>query len=399
MGSSALCPVCCIDKTIPVFNKNNMPRYSCERYFTRESALNAPKEKVDFHFCVNCQFMFNRAFNSSEMDYLINYEVSRSYSEYFSNYLLSVCREINETFPLANKTVVEVGCGDGQFLMHLGELFKFKGWGFEPSLSKSHRQFSHKDLGFIGDYYNREYLTTDPDLIILRHVLEHQGDPFSFLDSIIGGRCSSSCAVYVEVPALEWIVDNEQVNAFSHDHCSYFSRSSLDLVHRRLGYVCKQMSFTFEDEYLQYFGTRSAPYESSRYTLPPNGSGSSKPDSDSGADRTIAFSKRIPTILEGLKEIFSEDNGKTILWGAGGKGITLLNILDITYKQLPFVVDINPERNNTYIPVSGQQIISPQRLQAIQPQTVIITNASYSNEIAVQLQRLGVQAKIRHVLC
>ncbi|GAH10904.1 unnamed protein product, partial [marine sediment metagenome] len=64
------------------------------------------------------------------MDYKEDIETSRKCSEYFNNYIISVCKQVNEIFSISNKRIVEIGCGDGQFLIELRKLFVYEGWGF-----------------------------------------------------------------------------------------------------------------------------------------------------------------------------------------------------------------------------------------------------------------------------
>jgi hypothetical protein len=389
--------MCKSEDTIAVFKKSGQPRYSLERHFSRESALNAKRENVDFYFCLGCQFLFNKIFNHSLMNYLVDFECSRKFSDYFNNYLLSVCQDINEVFSVEGKTVVEIGCGDGHFLMKLRDLFKFEGWGFEPSLIQSKKELSYKDLKFIGGYYGRDYLNKRPDLLILRHILEHLGNLVGFFEEVVMRQGVSPLAIYVEVPAMEWVVGNDQVVAFSNDHCNYFSKNSLELLFESFGYLRKRLSFSFKNEYLQYFGANS---KLNKTIQCPNEDGNSRDNCayrENLISQAVSFAKRIPDILERLRTYFFIAPQDTVLWGAGGKGTLLLNTLDITYEQFPFVVDSNPNRHNTYIPVTGQQVISPNHLKNIQPEYVLITNPSYYDEIALQLVQLGVKAKIKIV--
>ena len=147
-GVVSQCPVCRWQFVIPVFNKAGLPCYVLERHYTRKDALAAKTGDVDFYFCLGCQFAFNNTFDSSLMDYLLDYESSRTHSEYIDDYLYSVCGEINDIFPVTGKTVVEIGCGDGHLLMKVRELFEFKGWG-EPSLSRTQTNIVCKDIKFV----------------------------------------------------------------------------------------------------------------------------------------------------------------------------------------------------------------------------------------------------------
>ncbi|GAG82764.1 unnamed protein product, partial [marine sediment metagenome] len=257
-----------------------------------------------------------------------------------------------------------------------------------------------KDIKFIPDYYSSDYLNKKPGLIVLRHILEHIVDPKDFLTSIICNQKLYPSDIYVEVPDWEWIVDNDQVMMFSNDHCSYYSKNSLELTLSLCGFKCEQLSTTFEDEYLQYFGKEISlsvskqlndTPESLKYNRDLHLKGYSGTDL---TDKTKSFIRRIPKVLERFKSYFSRTSNDAVLWGAGGKGAILLSTLGISYKQLPFVVDSNPNKHNTYIPVTGQQVIPPDRLKIIRPRYVFITNPSYYKEIESQLNSLGIKARI-----
>jgi len=390
----SLCPVCGSENSIDVFKENGRPRYALQRHTSRQSALQCDKENVHFVFCVDCQFTYNKNFDPSVMDYQEDIESSRKYSEYFNNYIISVCKQVNDVFSVRKKTIVEIGCGDGQFLIELRKLFKYEGYGFDPSLIRSNRVPHYKDLKFVPDNYNSDYLNKKPDLIVLRHILEHIADPNDFLTPIICNQEVHPSGIYVEVPDWEWIVDNDQVMMFSNDHCSYYSKNSLELALSLCGFKCEQLSVTFEDEYLQYFGKEISlndTPESLKYNRGLHLKGYSGTDLNS---KTKSFIRRIPKVLERFKSYFSGTSNDAVLYGAGGKGTILLSTLGISYEQLPFVVDSNPNKHNTYIPVTGQQIIPPDHLKIIRPRYVLITNPSYYIEIASQLDSLGVKAQI-----
>ena len=89
----------------------------------------------------------------------------------------------------------------------------------------------------------------------------------------------------------------------------------------------------------------------------------------------------------------SDEGKKVVVWGAGSKAVTFLNILK-TRDLVQFVVDINPRKASLFVPGTGQQIIEPSSLAGYKPDTVIIMNPIYRDEIAKMLKDLGVQADI-----
>ena len=80
--------------------------------------------------------------------------------------------------------------------------------------------------------------------------------------------------------------------------------------------------------------------------------------------------------------------------GGAGKGITLLNMLNIPYGELEYVVDSNSAKWDTYIPVTGQQVVSPAMLEKLKPKRVFITNKNYYGEISAELTKYGLNPEI-----
>lgn len=378
------CPVCESKNLLPIFSKEAMPLYNLERHYNQNSALNAATGKIEFYLCQDCTFVFNAAFDESAMGYSVDYESARSHSKYFDNYLGQVCQDLDNVFNVSDKTIVEVGCGDGEFLKKLRGNYEFKGYGFDPSLVTDQiAQF--RDLQFVRGYYTYGS-PIFPDIIVLRHVLEHQKNPHWFLDKIIPGTTTNNkLGIYIEIPDWEWIVNTNSIYAFSYEHCSYYSRYSIEHALSSRGFQPEKISFTFDNEYLQYYGVNIPVSRLVKYD-------------QSKAKETIVlkselFKDKMRVLMEELKKQILSISDNAVLWGAG-KGTVLLNILDISYNQLKYVVDINPARHNTYIPRTGQHLVSPEFIKEMKPKYILITNHQYYNEIRSQILKLGVQADI-----
>ncbi len=58
-----------------------------------------------------------------------------------------------------------------------------------------------------------------------------------------------------------------------------------------------------------------------------------------------------------------------------------------------YVIDINPTRQDRYIPCSAQRVASPDFLPSYRPDVIIITNALYEREIREQVAELGVSCE------
>jgi ABC-type Fe3+-hydroxamate transport system substrate-binding protein len=93
--------------------------------------------------------------------------------------------------------------------------------------------------------------------------------------------------------------------------------------------------------------------------------------------------------LEGMKAA----GKRVVVWGAGSKGVTFMNALDAG-NVIEYVVDINPRKQGKYVSGAGQEIVSPEFLQAYRPDVVIIMNANYREEIGRMLEEVGVTAEL-----
>lgn len=85
---------------------------------------------------------------------------------------------------------------------------------------------------------------------------------------------------------------------------------------------------------------------------------------------------------------------RVVVWGAGSKGVTFLNMLGIDHSFVPFVVDLNPRKRGLYVAGTGQQVVAPDFLREYKPEKVLVMNAAYREEIERMLEELGVKAEI-----
>jgi hypothetical protein len=379
------CPICESSDISPIFTDARVTKYGLQRHFTREPALQAEQGELAFHMCCQCTFVFNAAFNPATMDYMVDYESSRSHSQVFRDYMNGVAEEVKEVCDIEGKRVVEVGCGDGHFLTALRQKATFAGYGFDPSVLTDTLRTSFSDLRFVRGRYTSQSLPRPPDVLLLRHILEHQGRPHDFLESLWPDERSAEVGmkIYVEVPDWGWIVDHLQIQALSYDHCSYYSPSSMERLLNKYGVTADRVGCRFDNEYLAYFG-------SIRSGRPPQ----QVIGTDHLIDKTQAFGRVVKELIANMRDLIERYGADAVVWGAAGKGTLFLNLLNLDYNCLPYVVDSNPRRHKTYIPVTGQQVISPEDLRSLKPRCVLLTNRLYAHEIAGQLDALGVHSEM-----
>jgi hypothetical protein len=80
-------------------------------------------------------------------------------------------------------------------------------------------------------------------------------------------------------------------------------------------------------------------------------------------------------------------------WGAGGRAISFFNALNIK-TEIAYAADINIHRQGKFLPVTGQQVVSPDFLVNYNPDAILITNKAFEQEIRKQISDLGLSPAI-----
>ncbi|MBW2490982.1 MAG: methyltransferase domain-containing protein, partial [Deltaproteobacteria bacterium] len=170
----SFCPVCTSEHTYPVVQINDVPVFCNVLCSSEEEALQAPKGDIHLSFCHQCGHAFNRVFDTKKLNYSEKYENSLHYSSIFHEYAVSLAKKMVEKYQLHHKDIIDIGCGQGEFLNLLCQFGENRGLGFDPSYKKDRLNSRFQNIAHvINDYYSEKYTGYPADFISCRHVLEH----------------------------------------------------------------------------------------------------------------------------------------------------------------------------------------------------------------------------------
>jgi hypothetical protein len=82
-----------------------------------------------------------------------------------------------------------------------------------------------------------------------------------------------------------------------------------------------------------------------------------------------------------------------VLWGAGSKGVTFLNMVEGA-DRIDRAVDINPHKRGLYVPGSGHPVVAPSDLVGLRPATAVVLNPLYVDEVRQQLAELDLPTEV-----
>ncbi|MCZ6673643.1 MAG: class I SAM-dependent methyltransferase [Verrucomicrobia bacterium] len=391
--STNCCPACESDQLRPFFRVDQAPVHSILLIHSQDEALNFPKGTLDLCACEECGFIFNRLFDASLQSYSEGCEETQGFSPTFARFHQELAQSVVDRFQLHHKTVLEIGCGKGEFLEMLCELGPNKGIGFDPAFRPDRLDIPEgMDLRVYQEFFPETYTLETPDFVCCKMTLEHIPDVLTFVSRLrksLGDNLK--VPIFFQMPETQRVLGDTAFWDIYYEHCSYFTKGSLGRLFRRAGFEVKDLWTAYDGQYLMI---EAFPAPDS--TVAPHLKEGPVGDLLADVDR---FASAIQQETLRWKNFFSEgarDGEKTVLWGGGSKAVALLTTMRIS-DEVQYVVDINPHRQGTFLAGCGQEIVSPEFLKEYQPDRVVIMNAIYVDEITKDLIALGLQPDISTV--
>ena len=384
--SCACCPVCGADRARPVITLDAVPVLCNQLWPDTASARAAPHATLALTICEACGHLWNTAFEPDRVTYDPSYESSLHHSAAFRAFADGLARRLVEAHGLRGARVVEMGSGQGDFLARLVAAGMARATGFDPSF----RGNAAPGVTIHATLFDPEMTEERGDLVLSRHVLEHLADLRGALAALLSALDPDGArAVYVEVPNALWTLTEGGVWDLIYEHVSYFTPASLRRLAAEIGLLHIEITPCFGGQYLSLDARAGAPP-----VARPVG-GAEVAGLVAAAD---AFAAQVETMRRDWAARLADWRGEgrqIVLWGAGAKGVTFLNIVEGT-GAIGHVVDISPDKRGRYVPGAGHRIEGPEEMaQAARgPIEVIAMNPLYRDEIALRLAALGVAARL-----
>jgi hypothetical protein len=387
-ADAAHCPVCNGSETRPFLIVPDVPVFCNVLWPTRTAALAAETGDIELALCDDCGHVFNSAFDDAKLAYSEAYENSLHFSQHFNQYARDLATRLVDTYGIRGKNVIDVGCGGGDFLALVCEIGANRGYGFDKSYPGSQPQSDR--LTFVRDFYGERYAHVPCDLLCCRHVLEHIEQPFEFMTTIRKSLADRrQAAVYFEVPNSAFTLDDLGIWDLIYEHCSYFSESSLERLFGLSGFKVRHVSQAYGGQFLCIECVLSETGD--RQTGTPRTSQSVRLSVDRFPNRYRDKLQHWQAVCRDL----DRSGKKAVVWGGGSKGVTFLNILKPT--AVLGVVDLNPRKHGRFVPVTGHELMAPDRITELQPDVVLVMNGIYRDEIARFLEAKGLSPELLSV--
>ncbi len=373
------------------YHVDDVPVHSVLLMHTQYDAITYPKKNISLALCVSCGFIQNTSFNPHCHEYSERYEETQGFSPHFQKFSHDLAADLIERHKLQNKTIVEIGCGKGEFLTLLCRLGNNRGIGVDASYV-AERDIDQDDIDivFIQDIFEEHTsVIAEADFIVCRHTLEHISGTAHFLrklrQAIPNGH---SPAIYFDLPDTTRVLKEAAFWDVYYEHCSYFTPTSLANVFRAEGFSPSNLYRLYDDQMLAIEARPGISDLDIKFDL--------ELSVEEIAITASAFGQQVKRTIHNWRVCIKEANltGRSVtIWGSGSKAVSFICAVGVDC-HIDAVVDINPYRQGSFLPGSGHKIESPEYLSALPSGMMIIMNPVYQLEITQDLARLAVDAEV-----
>lgn len=317
-----------------------------------------------FH-CEDCHFLFaaekKTPASSQSFSYLNDPELSR----FRKSLLPKILRQRQDA-----QRFIDVGGADGSFVA------LFQGQGrklfcldpYAPDLKLAKKRglitFQQKLSSSWAKKKRGQF-----DVALCTQLLEHCPRPRLLLKNL-REILSPSGLLYLEVPSLEWIIEEKQNCAFIPEHINYFSLSSLVKI---LGNEWKLLEAGrgFGEQYNWLLAAPAWPKE------------------------MLLFQQETQLLGQKLLEFCREQKkqGETlVMWGAGGKGKSLLAQNPELSSLFTYIIDGDHKKSGQKL--LGTPVYLPPMIRKRPPSVILLSALTYAAQIKRELHELGWQGQL-----
>lgn len=293
-------------------------------------------------------------------------------SDEMKEFRLSYFKEFVSRYGLAGKKIVEIGSGKGEFLNMMAQTGA-EVYGIEhekTAVDACIAQGLHVTREFV-ESAQQELQNAPFDAFFIMNFLEHIPDPNVFLQGI-SNNLSDNAIGLIEVPNMDFILDNVIYSEFIADHLMYFTEKTLWLLLEKNGFDILECNVVWHNYCL-------AAVVKKRPAL-----------------QLSTFYEKQERIAYDINKFIcaNEQVGlKTAVWGAGHQALAVIALSDIKDK-IEFVVDSAEFKQNKYTPGTHVLIVPPEEVQRRGIGAIIVMAASYSDEVVAIIQASYPKVKI-----
>lgn len=338
----------------PILTINGLPD-SAQGMLTFEQLDTDKGFDLELCQCSGCGLI---QLNEGPVTYYRDVIRSCGYNETIRKYRLEQYSHFINEFSLQGKKIIEIGCGQGEFLDLLSN-FDVKAVGLEHNeefvkIARDNRL--EVFCGFATDEYTK--IKDAPyDAFVSFNFLEHLPSPNGYLRCIYSNLREEGYGL-IAVPSFEYIIEGGRWYELIRDHLVYHTEESLRFCLEHNGFRVINCYRDNEDSILAMVRKKMK----------------------ANAFPLICGYDKLKAQIRSFIHKYKSEGGRVAVWGASHQSFTLLSTMGMA-GDIEYIVDSAPFKQNRYSPVSHIRIVSPENLYTYPVDAIIIIAPAYTDEI------------------
>ena len=350
------CRVCksnCFDS--PLLRYTNMPS-SAQGFPDLKSLKNDNGSDLNLFQCSSCGLV---QLSEKPVSYYKEVIRASSFSDEMKKFRGEQFLSWVDKYNLKGKSILEVGCGRGEYLSILKQTEVSLAHGIEyskESVSSCINSELSVTKGFFGDE-NFVLPKQKYDGFICLNFIEHWPNPNKVLAHLKKNLSEDAIGI-IEVPNFDMILKQGLYSEFISDHLFYFTKDTLTFMLNYNGFEVIECSVIWHDYILSAVVRKRK-----------------------RIDLSLLKSRKLNVETELNSFIDKFEKKEVAIWGAGHQSLAVMSLAKLENK-IRYVVDSAPFKQGKYTPATHFPIVAPIELVNNPVKAVIIIAASYSNEVA-----------------
>ena len=387
------CRHCDAELTLPLIDLGSAPPSNA--YLT-EKTLKVPEKwfPLKVLVCNQCWLAQTEDYTGADELFDADYAYFSSFSSSWLQHAEQYVTDMVGRFGLnAQSHVVEVAANDG-YLLQFVKAKNIPCLGIEPTASTA-ASAREKGIEVFEEFFGVELAKRlvaegkQADLTAANNVLAHVPNINDFVAGFSYLLKPNGVATF-EFPHLMQLVKHTQFDTIYHEHFSYLSLTAVNRIFEKNGLqVFDVQEISTHGGSLRVFAQRK---DQGKHKVTVTVTALLSQELSVGM-KTEAYYANFQQQANRVKYdliqflIKAKHEGKKVIgYGAAAKGNTLLNYAGIRPDLISAVVDLNPAKQNKYLPGSRIPIVNESIIRQEKPDYVLIMPWNLRNEVTEQLK-------------
>ncbi|MAH97744.1 MAG: SAM-dependent methyltransferase [Euryarchaeota archaeon] len=387
------CRTCNSNSFATIFNFGLMPVANNLKVKSKKNQVYEKKYPLKIILCKKCFLLQTEDKVSVKEIFHSDYKFFSQYSSTWLKHAEFFKEKIYKNYlNKKDKNIIcEIAANDGAFLDKFNNNKNIV-YGIEPT-KNTVKLARKKGLKIYNNFFSKKFARElvnkklKCDLIIANNVIAHIPKLIDFLKGI-KLLLKEDGISSIEFQYLPNLIKNLQFDTMYHEHFSYFSLHSFNYAAELVGLEI------FDSEEIETHGGSMRVYiknkENKKLTISKRKIKYLNKEIKLGITDIKyykLFKKNVLKIKQNSLNLINKNKNNVIGYGASAKGITFINYLKLSNKNIVAIYDKNPIKANHFIPGTQIPILLSEKLNFIKNKIVIILSWNISKEIHNELRQ------------